>query len=272
MSGRGGFAPKNLDLSNFIIVKLEKNKKNFEILADPDSAWKAKQYIAIENDKREKEAKTPEEKANCQMTVKDVLANPEITISDIFQNTEIFENIKKFNRIPENEIEEVFGTDDMNVILATFLLEGDFSWTKKQRDEIQETKKKKIIQIITMNAINPTNKKPHPQARIEKAMDEAKVVIDMIKLPEDQVEDVVKKLQTIIPIRMEKAEFVIRIPAATAAKAFNYVNRYAAIIKSEWQNDGSWMGLVSMPAGLQSEFFDGINKITQGRAEIEKSK
>ena len=146
LSKKPGFVP------NFIIVKLEKNKKNFEILADPDSAWKAKQYIAIENDKREKEAKTPEEKANCQMTVKDVLANPEITISDIFQNTEIFENIKKFNRIPENEIEEVFGTDDMNVILATFLLEGDFSCTKKQRDEIQETKKKKIIQIITMNA------------------------------------------------------------------------------------------------------------------------
>jgi ribosome maturation protein SDO1 len=270
--GRGDSSQKKMDLSNFIIVKLEKGKKTFEMLADPDAAWKAKQYIGLENQKREKQASTPEQKAKAMMTVQEVLKDPQITISDIFQSTEVFENIKKAIRVPEAEIKEIFGTDNMDVILATFLLEGEFNWTKKQRDEIQETKKKKIIQIITMNSINPQTKKPHPQARIEKAMEEAKVTIDMVKLPEDQVDDVLKKLQSVIPIKMEKAEFLLKIPAQYAAKAYNIVDRYCTVLKSEWQNDGSWMGLVSMPAGLQTEFFDKINKLTQGRAIIEKSK
>jgi ribosome maturation protein SDO1 len=123
-----------------------------------------------------------------------------------------------------------------------------------------------------MNAINPQNKKPHPEARIEKAMEQAKVTVDLMKLPEDQVDEIVKKIQAIIPIKMEKIELVVRIPAQYAAKAYNIVDRYCSIHKTEWQNDGGWLGLVSMPAGLQTEFFEKINKLTQGRAMIEKPK
>ncbi len=128
------------------------------------------------------------------------------------------------------------------------------------------------MEILAQNSINPQTRKPHPAARIEKAMEQAKVKIDLVKLPEDQVDDVVKKISRIIPIKLEQVELILKIPAQYSGKTYNVVERYANIRKSEWQNDGSWLGMLSMPAGLQTELITKISKITKGRAVIEKKR
>jgi ribosome maturation protein SDO1 len=35
----------------------------------------------------------------------------------------------------------------------------------------------------------------------------------------------------------------------------------------EWQKDGSWVGLIEMPAGMQAEFYDELNRRTHGNVE-----
>ena len=126
---------------------------------------------------------------------------------------------------------------------------------------------KQIINIITKNAINPQNKKPHPYQRIEKAIEEANVKIDLMKNAEEQVEDVVKSIRAIIPIRMEQVELAIKIPSAFTAKGYNIVAQLAQIKKEEWQSDGSWVSVVNLPAGLQMELLDKLNKLTHGRVQ-----
>ena len=152
-------------------------------------------------------------------------------------------------------------------IAGHVLLEGEIHWTKTQREEERTKKLKQIITIISKNAINPQNNKPHPSQRIEKAIEEAKVKIDLMRNAEEQVDDVVKSIRVIIPIRMEQVEMAIKIPSAFTAKGYNIVAQLAQIKNEEWQSDGSWVSVVSLPAGLQMEMIDKLNKLTHGRVQ-----
>ena len=105
-------------------------------------------------------------------------------------------------------------------------------------------------------------------SNIPKAIVEAKYNVDIIKSAEEQVKDVISAISGIIPIRMENVELAIKIPASHAAKSYNVVERYGKIKQDEWQNDGSWVGIADMPAGMEAEFLEKINKLTRGRAQI----
>ena len=164
-------------------------------------------------------------------------------------------------------MEVIFNTTDGRIIAGIILLEGEINWTKAQREEEREKKLKQIITIISKNAINPQNKKPHPYQRIEKAIEEAKVKIDLMRNAEEQVDDVVKSIRSIIPIRMEQVEMALKLPSAFTAKGYNIVAQLAQIKKEEWQSDGSWVSVVSLPAGLQMELIDKLNKLTHGRVQ-----
>ncbi len=76
-----------------------------------------------------------------------------------------------------------------------------------------------------------------------------------------------KKIALVLPIRMETIQMSVKVPASYAAKAYNMVERLAQIKQSEWQQDGSWVGMVSLPAGLQTEFMDNLNNLTHGKVQ-----
>ena len=59
----------------------------------------------------------------------------------------------------------------------------------------------------------------------------------------------------------------IKIPTAFTAKGYNIVAQYVQIKKEEWQSDGAWVAVVSLPAGLQMELIDKLNKLTHGRVQ-----
>ena len=46
-----------IDLGNFIIGRIEKEGRSFEMLIDPEQAWEAKKYIREEINRRMKEGK-----------------------------------------------------------------------------------------------------------------------------------------------------------------------------------------------------------------------
>jgi ribosome maturation protein SDO1 len=251
-----------IDLGGYIIGRIEKEGRTFEMLLDPENAWEAKKQIRDEINKRLKDGK---EKS--RITTEELLNNPNISIDLIFESFTVFEDLRRGKKATDGDMEAVFNTTDGRLIACTILLEGEINWTKTQREEEREKKLKKIITIIAKNAINPQNKKPHPYQRIEKAIEEAKVNIDLMRNAEEQVDDVVKSIQSIIPIRMEQVEMALKIPSTFTAKGYNIVAQLAQIKKEEWQSDGSWVSVVSLPAGLQMELIDKLNKLTHGRVQ-----
>jgi ribosome maturation protein SDO1 len=251
-----------IDLGGFIIGRIEKSGRTFEMLMDPDNAWEAKKIIREEINKRLKEGKS-----RSRITIDELINHQRINLELIFESFTIFEDLRRGKKATDGDMEAVFETTDGMKIAAHILLDGEIHWTKAQREEEREKKLKQIITIISKNAINPQNNKPHPYQRIEKAIEEAKVKIDIMKSAEEQVDDVVKSIRAIIPIRMEQVEMAIKIPTEFTAKGYNIVAQYAVIKKEEWQSDGSWVSVVTLPAGLQMELVDKLNKLTHGRVQ-----
>jgi ribosome maturation protein SDO1 len=251
-----------IDLGGYIIGRMENSGRAFEMLMDPEKAWEAKKLIREEINKRLKEGK---EKS--RLTVEEIINHKDIDLELIFESFIVFEDLRRGKKATDGDMEVVFNTVDGMKIGAYILLDGDIQWTQAQREEERQKKLKQIITIISKNAINPQNKKPHPYQRIEKAIEEAKVKIDLMRSAEEQVDDVVKSIRAIIPIRIEQVEMAIKIPTAFTAKGYNIVAQYVQIKKEEWQSDGSWVAVVSLPAGLQMELVDKLNKLTHGRVQ-----
>ena len=97
-----------------------------------------------------------------------------------------------------------------------------------------------------------------------------KVKVDPWRDVEDQAKDLVKELEPIIPIRLEKMSFAVKIPGKFHAKAYQILIRSGTITKEEWQSDGKWIALVEMAAGLQPNVVDQLKKLTKGRLEVKK--
>ena len=253
---------ERINLGGFIIGRIEKEGRTFEMLLDPEKAWEAKKYIREEINTRLKEGK---EKS--RLSVEELLYHPNVSVDLIFESFTVLEDLRRGKKATDGDMEAIFNTNDGRLIAAHILLDGEIQWTKTQREEERKKKLKQILTIISKNAINPQNKKPHPYQRIEKAIEEAKVKVDLMKSAEEQVDDVVKQIRAIIPIRMEQVEMAIKIPSAFTAKGYNIVAQLAQIKKEEWQSDGSWVSVVDLPAGLQMELLDKLNKLTHGRVQ-----
>ncbi|MFW9987138.1 MAG: ribosome assembly factor SBDS [Candidatus Odinarchaeota archaeon] len=251
-----------IDLGGYIVGRIENSGRVFEMLMDPEKAWEAKKYIREEINTRLKAGK---EKS--RLTIEDLLNDRKIDLELIFESFTVFEDLRRGKKATDGDMEVIFNTTDGMTIAAHILLDGDINWTKTQREEEMQKKLKQIITIISKNAINPQNKKPHPYQRIEKAIEEANIKIDLMRNAEEQVDDVVKGIRAIIPIRLEQVEMAIKIPSAFTAKGYNIVAQYVQIKKEEWQSDGSWVSVVSLPAGLQMELIDKLNKLTHGRVQ-----
>jgi ribosome maturation protein SDO1 len=223
-------------MEDAVIARLDIESESFEILIDPEIAQKFKEGEEV-----------------------DLLGS--LAIDTIFKDS------KKGDKASEEKINKFFGTNDIAEVSKKILLDGTIQLTTEQRKKMQENKRKQIVASIVRNAINPQTGAPHPSQRIEMAMKEAKVQIDPFKPVDIQVQNVLEKLRAIIPIRFETLKVAVKLSGDNYGKAYSDLTSFGKITKEEWQKDGSWIGVVEIPAGLQSEFYDKLNKKTKGDVE-----
>lgn len=190
-----------------------------------------------------------------------------INIEDILAVEDIFENASRGDRSAEEDLQKAFGTTDVLPIAGMIIRKGEVSLTAEQRRRFIENKRRQVIEIIARNAINPQTKTPHPPSRIEQAMEEAKVHIDPTKSTDELVTITMKALRPLIPIRFEEVEVAVKIPPTYAAKAYGEISGFGVLTREAWQNDGSWIGVIRIPAGMQSDFYSLVNRVSKGEAE-----
>ncbi len=227
-----------VSLDDAVVARLERGGEKFEILVDPDLA----------QDYREDPANEPD-------------FNELLVIEDVFKDAH------KGDRASEESIDKIFETQDMHAIVKVIILDGDIHLTTEQRKKMVEQKTKQIITKIAQNAINPQTSLPHPPARIEIAMEEAKVHIDPFKPVDLQVQEVLKEIQTVLPIRFEKITVALKVAGTDQGRIYGDCKEFGRILKEEWTSDGQWIALVEIPAGVQLDFFDRLNAKTKGNIE-----
>lgn len=225
-----------VSLDESVIARLKKGKNNFEVFVEPDGAFALKR-------------------------------GEKVNIEDIIAVESIFYDANQGDHVAESDLLTTFDTSNVMEVAEQIVVHGDLQLTKEQRKHILEEKTRKVITTIAQNAINPQTRAPHPPARIEKAMEEAKIHIDPLKGVDEQVTIVMKAIRPIIPIRFEEVDVAVKISGEYAAKSYGEIAGFATLIKNEWQNDGSWVAVVRMPAGLQNDFYGLVNHLTKGDAE-----
>jgi ribosome maturation protein SDO1 len=176
----------------------------------------------------------------------------------------IFSDAKKGNKASEDKMEEVFNTNSLEEIATKIILKGDIQLTTEQRSRMQRNKTNRIIENISKNAMDPKTKAPHPRQRIELAMEQAGVHVDPFKPISEQVKVIIEQLRPIIPISMENVRISVKIPPEYIGKAYGLVRNFGALEREDWQSDGSWIGIIKLPAGIQTDFYDKLNDVTKG--------
>ncbi|KAB1194427.1 ribosome assembly factor SBDS [Haloferax sp. MBLA0076] len=227
-----------ISLDEAVTARLESHGARFEVLIDPDAA------LAIKRDEFDGD------------------------LEDVIAAEDVFEDASRGDRPAENDLEKVFGTTDPMEIIPEVVKQGEIQITAEQRREMQEQKRKSLINRIARNAVNPQmNDSPHPPERIERALEEAGFKIDPMEPVESQVDDALEALRPVLPIKFAEVTIAVQLPAEYAGSGQAQIRSYGELEREEWQNDGSWVGVITFPAGMQNDFYDKVNNITSGTAE-----
>src|SRR5579863_860749 len=157
-----------------------------------------------------------------------------VDLSDKLALDKVFKDAKKGNKISAEHLEKTFHTRDLAEIARQIILNGEVQVTTDQRHQLQEAKRRQIVATIARNAMNPQTGAPHPPARIEAAMEEAKVHIDPFRSVDAQMPDVLAKLRPLIPIRLDVVRVRIRLPAQHYPRVIGDVKAIGRLVSEEW--------------------------------------
>jgi len=227
-----------ISLEEAVTARLESHGQRFEVLVDPDAA------LAIRRGEFDGD------------------------LEDVIAAEDVFEDASTGDRPPESSLEEVFETTDPLAIIPEVIKRGEIQITAEQRREMQEQKHNQLVNKIARNAVNPQmDDAPHPPERIERALEEAGFKIDPMEPVESQVDEALDDLRPVIPIRFDEMVMAVQVPADYAGSAQAQIRQFGDLEREEWQSDGSWVGVIRFPAGLQNEFYDVVNEHTSGEAD-----
>jgi ribosome maturation protein SDO1 len=227
-----------ISLDEAVTARLESHGERFEVLVDPDAA------LAISRGEFDGD------------------------LEDVIAAEDVFEDASRGDRPAESALEEVFDTTAPLEIIPAVIERGEIQITAEQRREMQENKRKQLVQHIARNAVNPQmDDAPHPPERIDDALEEAGFQVDPMEPVENQVDDALDGLRPVIPIRFDEITVAVQVPAEHAGSAQARIRQFGDLDEEEWQADGAWIGVITFPAGMQNDFYDLVNEHTSGEAE-----
>lgn len=225
--------------SKFTTIRLVLSGEHFEILVNPNAALNYKQGKPVE-------------------------------VSQVLVSDEVFSESSKGLRISSEKLKKFFNTTSSLEAAKMILKKGDLQLTTEQRKGLIEDKRKQIISLISKNFVDPKTSLPHPPLRIEHAMEEVRVSIDPFRSSEEQAKQIVEQLRPIIPLKSEKINLMIKVPADFAPKVIGTLKSYGEIKKEEWLPNGSLNVVLEIPAGVQLALIDKVGSVTKGSSQITK--
>ena len=220
----------------YTVARLTKDKEHFEILVKPEKAL-------------------------------DYRTGKIARITEVLVTETIFADANKGTKVSEEQMRKAFETTDPLKIADAILKKGTLQLTTEQRRKMIEDKRKQIVDFISRQAVDPKTNLPHPPLRIENAMEQIRYPIDPHKPVEEQARDLVKLLRPILPLKIEQISLSVHLPAEYSARAYGPIKNFGTIKQEEWRADGSWHGILEMPAGAYASFLNKLGDITKGNGE-----
>ncbi|MBS3137457.1 ribosome assembly factor SBDS [Candidatus Woesearchaeota archaeon] len=175
-----------IDVSKAVIARLKKAGKTFEVLVDCDKAFALKAMLS-------KQSKQHDDINN-------------VDVNELLAYEKVFTDSKKGVIAGEHILFDVFKTDNVLEIANIIIEHGELQLTAKLREQLREKKQKRIVELIHRKTVDPKTQLPHPVQRILLAMEEGKIRIDELKDEQLQLDEIIKKLQPLLPIKRKDKE------------------------------------------------------------------
>jgi len=213
-------------------ARLRVGKMTFEIMVDLDSAMKLRK-------------------------------GEQIDISNVLRDNEVWTDLKKGLRPTKDEVDNAFGTNEINIIVEKIVKKGEIEVTQEFRDEAVEQKRKQIIDFLVRNAVDTRTNNPFTPDMIENALKQSGARIDKQPI-EKQMKGLMDGLVKIIPIKIETKRVKVIIPAMHTGRAYGIIQEYKE--SENWLGNGDLEVILDIPIGVQMDFYDKLNDVTHGSA------
>ncbi len=192
------------------------------------------------------------------------------SVADSLEIDNIYSDSKKGFKASEKDLKEAFGTTDVNSVAEKIAKEGEILSTQEYRDEEKEKKLNQVVDYLASNTTDPQTGNPHTTERIKSALEQAQVSIKNSPI-ETQIPEIVEKINSILPIKLETKKIKIIIPAVYTGKAYGIVANFKD--KEKWLDNGDLEIIASIPSGDQLfSFYEKLNSLTHGSAVTEEIK
>jgi ribosome maturation protein SDO1 len=179
---------------------------------------------------------------------------------------QIFTDVKTGNAASASDLTAAFGTTDIYEVARKIITSGEIQKTQEVRDADRDAKIKRVVDLILRNAVDQHGR-PYTEERIKRAIDEAHYAFDS-RAPEQQLPEIIAKLQTVIPIKLETKKIKLTIPAQFTGQVYNILKEYKE--SEDWLPNGALSVVLNMPAGMLMDFYEKLNHITHGAAQSEE--
>ncbi len=226
-------------LDEAVIARLSTKGERFEVLVHPELALRVKQGEKVE-------------------------------LEQLVAVEQVFRDARKGEKASVEHAMKVLGAGSLEEVIYRIVRKGEIQLTTEQRRKMQEQRRRQVISYIAKHAINPQTGTPHPPQRIEKALEEAKVNIDIHRSAEAQVPEVVKAIRRILPLKFEERTMAVKVPWRYVSKAQHVVKMYGKPEREEWLRDGSWVFAITLPAGAMEEMLGKLEAATRGEVEVRR--
>mmetsp|Transcript_5523 Transcript_5523/g.9939 ORF Transcript_5523/g.9939 Transcript_5523/m.9939 type:complete len:461 (-) Transcript_5523:667-2049(-) len=179
MSQRINRAVNQVRHTNIAVVRLRKKKKQFEIACYPNK-------------------------------INDWRKGLETNRDNVLQSERVYENVGKGLVAKKKDMEAVFGTSNVDEVLAIILAEGQAQISELERQRELDSKLRNIASIVADKCVNPMNKRPYPVSTIEQAMKETlHYAVATNRSAKQQALEVMRKLGEHIPLT--RAQMSLRV-------------------------------------------------------------
>eukprot|EP01122_Echinamoeba_exundans_P016170 TRINITY_DN8111_c0_g1_i1.p2 TRINITY_DN8111_c0_g1~~TRINITY_DN8111_c0_g1_i1.p2 ORF type:complete len:266 (+),score=84.42 TRINITY_DN8111_c0_g1_i1:30-800(+) len=223
-------------MAEFQIVKCKVGKTTFEVITKPGSALKYKKG--------------------------------QLGFDNVLMSDEVFTDYKKGQRPSAEELNAAFGTSVPKDAAKAVVDKGDVEMTAAERKEAVDRRRAEIVNYIHKYYIDPKAKTPHPVVRIENALDTLKVKVDPEVAAERQVQDIVKRLPEVMPIKKSEMGGKIIIPHKSLGSATGIIKKFCQVQSESYGADGATFVVTFVP-GDYNPLTQDLAKVTGGEYQLE---
>ena len=185
-----------------------------------------------------------------------------VDLDNLLATDEIWHDARAGERPTSEDLHNAFGTDNLDDCVSKIMNQGSIQLTTAQRKKRIITMRTAIIHRISSTAIDPRTKMPHPPSRIENALEESRYSIDPFLSIDRQVNDAIKVMRPLIPLKFATARLAFRIPGVEYGAVQSILREL--VVKDEWLANGDWACVVDVPAGSKIDLMGEIAKRSKG--------